>query len=728
MRDFNKQLNIIEELLVLRQISAQDERRALEKDGEFLADVARDLYRGYDYSAATKTSSIDEILFRVFLDTEVYRKKYYNKDFINSVLTMARKIPKSNGSRFYQADRKTIGIVCDEFLYHSFEGMVNLIYINKANYRQYAEQLDIFLVVTTWKGLDMDWRGLGNLKSNKRKHLYSIISFYKKHRIPVVFFSKEDPVNYEIFVDIAKCCDYVLTTAAEKVTSYQRDCQNQQVQVWSFGINPLYHNPVGIKAFPKEEGVLFAGSWYEKYPDRQVDTRILFDGTLASTHSLHIIDRNFELDLPQYHYPGEYLPYVSPAVKHDDLQQIHKLFHWAINLNSVKYSSTMFANRVYELQAVGNIILSNYSMGIHRKFPHVHLFVNASDVRRFLDAMTPEEIYEEQLTGIRRVMSYETTYHRLLELYEILHLPYKKLERSVLVLVEEETEKIKKMFHQQTYPLKELLTVAEFTEDIKAHHHMIAFFDEANEYGPFYLEDMVNGFKYTDSDYITKDEEVEFDFVSHLKDKCKAIFWASSYTAQELSELGKNTDLANGFSIDARQINEEIHQTPATQWKFSVIVPIFNNGEYLLHKCFSSLKRSSMFQEMEIVLVDDGSTDHRTPHIVRDLERKNANVKVFFYTDGGSGSASRARRQGVELASTDYIAFLNPEDEETNDGYAKLFHEKEDFDAVIGNTINLSDKSEEIQSMLMKKSLLVHMVDADRVRMIDEDVHIHYGT
>ena len=46
----------------------------------------------------------------------------------------------------------------------------------------------------------------------------------------------------------------------------------------------------------------------------------------------------------------------------------HRLFRWAINVNSVKYSETMFANRVYELQAMGNLLLTNYSMGVNNKF------------------------------------------------------------------------------------------------------------------------------------------------------------------------------------------------------------------------------------------------------------------------------------------------------------------------------------------------------------------------
>ncbi|MFP3441921.1 hypothetical protein R0K18_29730, partial [Pantoea sp. SIMBA_133] len=58
----------------------------------------------------------------------------------------------------------------------------------------------------------------------------------------------------------------------------------------------------------------------------------------------------------------------------------HRLFRWAINVNSVKYSETMFANRVYELQAMGNLLLTNYSVGVNNKFPHLFMVNLKEDV------------------------------------------------------------------------------------------------------------------------------------------------------------------------------------------------------------------------------------------------------------------------------------------------------------------------------------------------------------
>ena len=637
------------------------------------------------------------------LKTKTYRLDNHNKNFIPSVLLKAREIPQSNGSRFYPKDSIRIGIICDEFFYNSLNGIANLVYINKANYEEYTNELDLLLVVTTWNGIDMDWLGIANVEDKaQRAALYKIIEVYKANQVPTAFYSKEDPVNYEIFIDIAKHCDYIFTTAEEKIDSYKNDCNNNNVSVWSFGINPIYHNPIGIKKFPKQQAVLFAGSWYEKYPERRVDTTMLLDGILSSNQNLYIIDRFFNLHRSQYSFPLKYTKYTSPAVKHTDLQNIHKLFNWSINLNTVKYSPTMFANRVYELQALGNIILSNYNSAINNKFPNVQIFMTLDDVKSFLNTITPEEIYEKQLQGIRRVMSSETSHHRLMELFSVLKLPIKKLERKVVVLVKSKSKRIIKMFEKQSYRHKELMLESQFCENVKLKYDIVAFFNEENEYGHFYLEDMINGFKFTDSNYITKDAHynhnkelqsgIEFDYVNEFKDKFKTIFWANQYNSKELLKLKKSDNLLKGFSIDSKQVNEVINRYQFNeQPKLTVVVPIYNNGEFLLNKCFTSLKRSSMFDKMEIILVDDGSSDNNTLRIIHELRERYSNVKTYFYPEGGSGSASRARNKGVELATTDYIAFIDPDDEAINDGFSKLYNiiASNGHCLVVGNTIKI---------------------------------------
>ena len=77
--------------------------------------------------------------------------------------------------------------------------------------------------------------------------------------------------------------------------------------------------------------------------------------------------------------------------------------------------------------------------------------------------------------------------------------------------------------------------------------------------------------------------------------------------------------------------------------KLSVIIPIHNNGTYLEDKCMRSLRRSSIFKEMEIIFVNDGSTDSETISIINRLRRRYPDIVYYAYEEG-SGSASRPEK------------------------------------------------------------------------------------
>lgn len=633
------------------------------------------------------------------------RDEYSDEGFFESIKNLLDDLPESNGSKFYPKMNVNIGIIADEFLFNSFKDMANFHYITKDNYKEYVGRLDIFLIVSTWHGLNSEWKGVGNSKNKLREELYNIINFYKQNNVKTAFYSKEDPVNYDIFIDIAKKCDYIFTTAEEIMGDYKADCNNENVNVLNFGINPCYHNPIGFRNFPKSKEVLFSGSWYNKYPERIVDTKMIFNGVLDSGKDLKIIDRNFSLNNPRYFFPKEYLKYISPAVDHSYLQKLHKLFDWSINLNTVKDSQTMFANRIYELQALGNLLLSNYSIGVNSLFPNVFLINNQEEVKSILNTYTDEDIYRQQVFGIRKVMTNHTTYQRIEELLDIVGLSYQKLERKVVVVVKQKSDQVTKIFNYQTYPYKELVLENELSDETLKAYDMVTFFDEDKYYGEFYLEDMINGFKYTNSDYITKDayydgenyiSGIEHNYVTTMKDKCRTVFWCDAFTVEELLNF-KEPVAINGYSIDPFEFNNETimaKESETSTYNVSVIVPIYNNGDHLLNKCFNSLRRSSIFNQMEIILVDDGSTDNYTDKVVKRLEKDYPNVKAYLFGDGGSGSASRPRNKGFELSTSKYIAYLDPDNEAINDGYSVLYDEisSNKYDLVIGNMIKIDDQ------------------------------------
>ena len=87
--------------------------------------------------------------------------------------------------------------------------------------------------------------------------------------------------------------------------------------------------------------------------------------------------------------------------------------------------------------------------------------------------------------------------------------------------------------------------------------------------------------------------------------------------------------------------------------------------------------------------MDDGSTDQEYVRIVDDILLENREIVYKKFPDG-SGSASRPRNEGMSLASTDLITFLDPDNEAVSDGFSVLLKEiekKPKLDMVVGNIV-----------------------------------------
>jgi glycosyltransferase involved in cell wall biosynthesis len=118
--------------------------------------------------------------------------------------------------------------------------------------------------------------------------------------------------------------------------------------------------------------------------------------------------------------------------------------------------------------------------------------------------------------------------------------------------------------------------------------------------------------------------------------------------------------------------------------KVSIIVPAFNVEKYIC-ECLDSLVNQTLM-EVEIILVDDGSTD-RTSVIIDDYAKRFENIRVLHKDNEGQ---SRARNIGLKMAVGEYILFVDSDDYidplacETLYNYAKKY----DVDMVHGDVLN----------------------------------------
>lgn len=88
----------------------------------------------------------------------------------------------------------------------------------------------------------------------------------------------------------------------------------------------------------------------------------------------------------------------------------------------------------------------------------------------------------------------------------------------------------------------------------------------------------------------------------------------------------------------------------------SVIVPVYNVENYLT-KCITSLQKQT-YSNLEIVFINDGSTDHSLS-ILENAKEKDNRIKVFTQNNCG---LSAARNRGIDEANGEYICFVDSDD------------------------------------------------------------------
>ena len=91
--------------------------------------------------------------------------------------------------------------------------------------------------------------------------------------------------------------------------------------------------------------------------------------------------------------------------------------------------------------------------------------------------------------------------------------------------------------------------------------------------------------------------------------------------------------------------------------KISLISPVYNAEKYL-QACLDSVLAQTIFTELQVLLIDDGSTD-ASGQICDVYAQKYPNIYVSHRQNGG---VSAARNAGLELATGEFVAFADADD------------------------------------------------------------------
>lgn len=112
--------------------------------------------------------------------------------------------------------------------------------------------------------------------------------------------------------------------------------------------------------------------------------------------------------------------------------------------------------------------------------------------------------------------------------------------------------------------------------------------------------------------------------------------------------------------------------------KVSVIIPAYNTEEYL-EECLESVLNQTL-QDMEIIAVDDGSTDSTLEILRRYEEQYPEKLRVLHKENGGLSSA---RNHGLQYATGEYWGFVDSDDWIDPEMYEEMYQKAKDEDADI---------------------------------------------
>ena len=121
--------------------------------------------------------------------------------------------------------------------------------------------------------------------------------------------------------------------------------------------------------------------------------------------------------------------------------------------------------------------------------------------------------------------------------------------------------------------------------------------------------------------------------------------------------------------------------------KISIVVPVYRAEKYLA-QCVDSLLAQAL-QEIEIILVDDGSPDN-SGKIADEYAKKELRIKVIHQDNKGSGPA---RNAGMDIALGEYVGFVDSDDWVEPGMYAELYADavRNGADIVVSGHCDVAD-------------------------------------
>jgi lipopolysaccharide biosynthesis glycosyltransferase len=171
-----------------------------------------------------------------------------------------------------------------------------------------------------------------------------------------------------------------------------------------------------------------------------------------------------------------------------------------------------------------------------------------------------------------------------------------------------------------------------------------------------------------------KDKPVIFHYVSRYKPWFSHLAYKSHYWYSALFSGSHMEKVYFRMRHKHQNISSNTGVKHSKIPRISVIVSVFNNVEYL-ERCIDSIINQT-FKSLQIIIINDGSTDERVPSILNKYTAADERVRVIHKENAGSAAA---RNHGIELSQANYIAFVESDDYIAPTMYEKLYNLAESY-------------------------------------------------
>lgn len=131
--------------------------------------------------------------------------------------------------------------------------------------------------------------------------------------------------------------------------------------------------------------------------------------------------------------------------------------------------------------------------------------------------------------------------------------------------------------------------------------------------------------------------------------------------------------------------------------KLSIIIPIYN-GSRRIKKCLKSVFEQT-YKNLEVIIIDDGSKDNSYDVACEIVEKNKPEWMQVFVEKQENRGVAAARNKGIDMASGDYVAFIDQDDYIERE-YCRNYMEAAEtdgWDIVVGGYERVSDKGKELK-------------------------------